>query len=75
MTTIAKLQGTIDAMSKEFGLPYELEQGGSGVSWKLTLRPMGSDILRAPTKAQLLRDMQNYREGMREGLRMATAMI
>lgn len=71
--SIHDLYATLAAMRHEFGAPYEIEQGGCGVTWKLTINPLGHDILRAANKAQLLRDMQTYRDGLRDGRRMGGA--
>ena len=59
------LDEKIIAMQREFKRPYYLEEGGCGVSWKLCVEGKG-DILRAATRPLLLRDMQNYIQGMRD---------
>lgn len=52
-------------MRREFSRQYYLEEGGCGVSWKFCEEGRG-DLIRAATKAALLRDVQNYREGLRD---------
>jgi hypothetical protein len=59
------LTETIIAMQREFSRAYYLEEGGGGVTWKFCEQGRG-DILRAKTRAALLRDIQNYREGLRD---------
>lgn len=63
--TVQNLRALIESMSREFSRPYFLEEGGCGVSWKFCQEGRG-DLIRAATRAALLRDVQNYREGMRD---------
>lgn len=59
------LQTTIESMRQEFKRAYYIEEGGGGVTWKLCQEGRG-DLIRAETRAALLRDVQNYREGLRD---------
>lgn len=63
--TVQNLRMTIESMRQEFGRTYYLEEGGCGVSWKFCEEGRG-DLIRAETKGALLRDVQNYREGLRD---------
>jgi hypothetical protein len=63
--TVQNLRMTIESMRQEFKRTYYLEEGGCGVSWKFCQEGRG-DLIRAETKAALLRDVQNYREGLRD---------
>ena len=62
---ITRLRETIESMRQEFGRAYYLEEGGCGVSWKFCQEGRG-DLIRAETKAALLRDVQNYHGGLRD---------
>jgi hypothetical protein len=62
---ITRLRETIESMRHEFSRQFYLEEGGCGVSWKFCQEGRG-DLIRAATKGALLRDVQNYREGLRD---------
>jgi hypothetical protein len=67
------ITATIDSMTKEFGRPYSLTSWGSPASGNTYqfgtvggIWGAGRTILKAATKAQLLREIQIYREGLRD---------
>ena len=65
MTTIKDIENTIESMRKEFKIRFRFDQGGSGVTWKLNLDACGNDLVRSSSKAEFLRDVQTFRDGMR----------
>ena len=65
MTTIKDIERTIESMSREFRIEFRFDRGSEGTTWKLNLDECGRDFVTSRDRSQFLRDVQNFREGLR----------
>ena len=74
-TTINDIRRTVANMAEEFNLPFRFDEGNAtcGITWKLNFGEMKNDILRANSKDVFMRDILNYRQGLRDAQAWAKA--
>jgi len=75
MTTINDIRNTVASMAYEFDKPFRFDEGNAtcGITWKLNFGETKNDILRATSKDAFMRDIQNYRQGLRDAQAWARA--
>ena len=68
VTTIKEIRDTVASMAAEFDAPFRFDEGNAtcGITWKLNFGETKNDILRAKSKDAFMRDIQNYRQGLRD---------